>query len=460
MRFFWDTGMIGCNKKNELYEKLIVILLFWLVLQDFVLALFYNITNQIFLTNLLFYSKDILLIVLFFWCFVRGVTKKLFYLTGCFFVCLAITFFITLFITDTEFKVILQNIRGIILLPCYVCIGFSIKSDASFIKSLKEKFFSFLLVCAVIGIVEYFLDKIVGTKDFWVNTVGIGKFLTDIKDQSVRLYNGLPGNFYGQYGNDFFSVKRLVGLWMNPLTAAYLMALPFSYYGCAFLKSKNYFILIKVIILGLAIYFTHTRAIILLLAVSFILYLLFNPSKNNMIILGIIAVVGIVLIGVFFEKIMAIMYDGSTIGHINGIVTSLSKMNYCIFGNGFSYAGIIGDLGTESQYITVLGNIGIAGLIFYLIFLIYPLVIIKRYSNRNIFLMGVFYVGICYTFSGIISEQLSAYTTIAPYYIVLGFSLKLCYSFRNNNKIPNKEFVKQSGIYGNKEVCRHRNGEL
>ena len=44
--------------------------------------------------------------------------------------------------------------------------------------------------------------------------------------------------------------------------------------------------------------------------------------------------------------------------------------------------------------------------------------------RRNILFSAVFCVGVIMVISGFVSEQLIAYTTIAPYYIVLGYLTK------------------------------------
>lgn len=412
------------KSKSYIYEKLIIALLFWLILQDFVLSIFYNLTGSSILTKILFYSKDIALVFLFLWSLSRGISKKLFIGLLVFLVSVFISMLLAIAGSQITFLSLLQNVRNIILLPCFICIGYAIRQRDYFINKCKKRFFAFIVFCAVIGIVDYYLDKLVGTVNFWRNTVGITDFLIDIKGQGVRLVEGLPGNFYGQYGNEFFSVKRLVSIWMNPLTAAYLMALPFVYFSISFIKYKSNSHLIKALILGFAIYLTHTRAIIIILLLLFVLYLILNPSTNNTILLFLIVIAGLAAAILFVNKIYSILYDGSTMGHINAIVESLNNIGLSLFGAGFGRIGISGDVGSESQYLTVVGNLGVLGLAVYLFFLIFPLVRINKISKKDILDKTVLYLGFGYILTGIISEQLSAYTTIVPYFILLGFTLK------------------------------------
>lgn len=418
-------------KKNikdfNVYENLILILLFWIVLQDFVLSIFYNYSGSAFITKILFYSKDVVLIVLFLWSLVRGVSQQLMIGLFVFFVCVIFSGLVAIVETDIKITSLLQNIRNVIILPCFVCIGYSVQNRERFYQKFTCVFFNFIVICAGIGLVDYVLDSLIGTVRFWRDTVGVTNYLTDIKGQGERLVQGLPGNFYGQYGNEFFSVKRLVSIWMNPLTAAYLMALPFVFYSAKLIRdpqSRTYQLVIKLLILGSSIYFTHTRAIILIMVGLFVLYLILHPTKKNYICLSCLFVCGILVGIVFFDKFLAILYDGSTLGHISGIVGAISNLEFRLFGSGFGHIGISGSVSSESQYLTVLGNMGIVGLAAYLFFLIYPLIKIKKSHKKSSFFVAIIYMGLGYIITGLISEQLSAYTTIVPYYLILGVLMK------------------------------------
>lgn len=407
------------ERKSFVFESLVIFLLFWVVFQDFILSLVYNITNNIILTNLLFYSKDVIFICLFIWSLFRGVSKNLFVGFIVFSICVLFALVNSLFKYNFTISTLLQSVRGVIILPCFICIGDAIIYKNKFKKVVVNKYFNFIVFVACFGIFEYFLDQIVGTANFWRNTIGITDFFIDIKGQEERIFEGLPGNFYGQYGNDFFSVKRLVSIWVNPLTAAYVMALPFLYFFIISLQNREFKNLAKAIILGVSIYLTHTRAIILTICFVIFLYLLMHPTPQRKLFLFVSIICGIIFIILFRNKIFAFLYDGSTMGHINAITQSIENMGVSLFGGGFGQVGILGLVGSESQYLTVLGNMGIVGLMVYLYFLVYPLLKVKKY-NHSLIGQTVFFIGIAYIITGFISEQLSAFTTIVPYYILVG----------------------------------------
>ena len=105
-------------------------------------------------------------------------------------------------------------------------------------------------------------------------------------------------------------------------------------------------------------------------------------------------------------------------------------MNWSLFGNGLNYIGIYGLVGaTESSYITLIGNIGFFGfLLFMYVFLLSSLRSYKNSRKGSVIALVVFLSSLVYIISGFVSEQLFAYTTIAPFSILLG----LCsVKFRN-----------------------------
>jgi len=429
-----DINRMDVSKKNQnIYEKSIMFLLYWTVFQDIFLGMFYNYVGSSVITKLLFYSKDALFVILFLFSVIRNYKKykKFYFLLLMYFLLIFAYSIIPVFTGRISLFVAMQNIRNFILFPCLFSIGIGIKGKIRFINSIINKFFSFLIFAAAVGIIECFLDAVFSTKGFWLDIVQIGQFMADIKGQAGRLYNGLPGNFYGSYGKGYFAQKRLVSFWGGPLTAAYVLLLPTIYYLLDFINSirlKKYRYNIKAgvsfIIGSCAIWMTYTRAIILPLLIVLICIVwnyIIKPRKcgKYFIIGGIILFIFVCMLK--YTTIKNYLYDGSTLGHILSISGSISHMS--ILGHGIGSFGIGGSIGTESSFLSLWGQLGILGPIIYLLLWVIPIANYwEKYKQdkSNIFLSFVLISSIIYLGTGFISEQLFAYTTMAPFYVIFG----------------------------------------
>lgn len=411
----------------RVYEKLTIYLLYWTVLQDFVLSLFLNFTNSIILTNILFYSKDVIFVVLILW---GGFRVKDFKLIHWIYLLL---YFLFIFIATVKSLIlpsnlsltsILSSIRGWLLLPGFIVIGLGVRDKSFFKKRLQDFLIKFLFIVSIIGIIEFLIDSfIVSTVPFWTNIVGIGNFMDVIKGQAGRLVEGLPGNFYGQYGGEFFSQKRLVSIWGGPLTAAYVLAIPCIYCCIKHIENTSqYQYFIKAIIFFIAILLTYTRAIILVLIIIIPILYFIKLRKIRVYLLILIPVILIILL-LNLPSLQMYIIDGSTIGHITQVIDSLSNLTFG--GSGLATFGVGTAIGTESAFITSLGQLGICGGLLYVFFNLY--IVFKSYTlyykTKQINYLGCCLIGITMFISGFISEQLLAFTSIAPYYILMGFSL-------------------------------------
>ena len=432
----------------RVYERIITYLLYWTVLQDFILSLFFNLTDSIVLTNILFYFKDIIFVILVLWGSIR---IKRFKLTHWFLLLLYLVFIFIAAIKslvlypDIALTSILSSIRSLLLLPGFIIIGFGVKDKRFFKIRIKKFFIDFLFIIAIIGIIEFLIDSyIVSTIPFWKSFLDIGNFMDVIKGQSGRLVDGLPGNFYGGYGGEFFSQKRLVSLWGNPLTAAYVLSIPCVYCFVKFIEnSRRISYLVRGLVFLISIILTYTRTIIILTILT-IAILYFVKIKWLRKYYAVLIPVFLIICIINFELIADYIYDGSTMGHISAVLDSLAQLT--IFGNGIATFGIETAIGTESTYITVLGQLGLIGGTLYIGFNIY--IVYKAFRiyilthNYNYLMCGL--VGVILLISGFVSEQLLAFTTIAPYYITMGFNLLLF-----PNKLTNYKSISQNGqLYG------------
>lgn len=418
-------------KHKSPYYILAVWILYWVVFQDFILAILYNATGNKLIVNLLFYSKDVIFVglTLYTLLFKKTPTAICISFYGIAICILISTIKTFLFSKDVPITQILQNIRMIILLSGFVIVGIGIKDKLEFKKFIVNRYFPFLVFCAFIGIIEYVLDILVGTRTFWLNIVGITNYYTDIKGEAGRLVAGFPGNFYGDYGNGFFSSKRMVGFWMGPLTSGYALLVPLVFYTILIFafKDKSWRHIGYLIILMLAVLLTHTRAIILVYIAIMLLYALYHLllvhkkflMRTWIVFFGIASII-LCIILLNIDSLRAILFDGSTRGHVLALFEALNTVRLSLFGSGINALGIAGETGTESSYVTLMGNVGLIGLILYLIPLVYASKVFFGQKSKDVIAVTMFLCMIAYALTGVISEQLFAYTSLAPFYMMLG----------------------------------------
>lgn len=426
-------------KRVCLYDRTVVCLLYWVVLHDLFLSLLYKYTGSATVTNILFYMKDILMVVLFLIAvFSKRINRTLLICTILYLFVIVVSFTKAVVFRNMSLLSTMQIARSAVLLPVFCCIGNAIRDREWFADSLVKQYLPLLIFSALFGIADCIFDEFIGTKDFWRSRIGLTNFYVDIKKQEEYLYFGLPGNFYGSYGNGFFSTKRLVGFWGNPLTSAYSLLLPLVYYYVHSFKDlqmkpskKGIIWIILWMVVVLSVYLSRTRAILLVGAMMIALHTLLYRKDNKAIFYTFVVACLLVLVFVDYDALWLFLYDGSTAGHILSIFEALDNISITLFGEGFGAIGMFGSVGSENMYLTLLGNVGLLGLGLYLSVFIRQILLCWFNKSDGIDLtLTVFYAAVALIITGMISEQLGAYTTIAPFYIVLGFagsgSLKLC----------------------------------
>ena len=416
--------------RRSIYDTVVFAFFFWFVMQDFILSLFYGVTGWKLATNLLFYSKDIFLIVFF----LISLYRKPFPREWVLWIFL---YFLLIFggcayamMQGIRMMTIASAARGFLYLPCLVTIGYGVSRSAN-VERFVDLFMKFLVIVGIFGLFEVILDYLIGTKDFWRVHIHLTDFLTDIKMQSGGLlYEGLPGNFYGDYSGEFFSQKRLVSFFANPLTSGYVLVLPYLYYLLKCLKltakdGKRFFkYLAAACFLFLVIVLTFTRIIILQMAAITFVLLFLKKDRLRIPLMFVCAACGIVGL-VMSDSIMYYLFGGSTGSHLDAIVGSINSIS--LFGHGIGTYGIYGDIGTESSYLTLIGQLGLVALILYLFGVFYvtrALIIRNKYEKGNCIVAMLLIATVIYYITGFISEQLFAYTTIAPFYLLCGMYMR------------------------------------
>ncbi len=413
-------------------EKAICFLLYWIAFQDIILGILYHFSHVSAIASALLYLKDVVLLVLFIGClFHIRIKRKLLLVEYIYVFYIFVLAIVSVVRTDLSLSSIAASARGLVLCPAFMIIGSGIVHRERMKDFIIRKYFGFILALALIGIVEWILDALVGTKGFWTNVVGIGDLYVDIKHSIV--YKGFPTNFYGYANGMFFARKRLVSIWGNPLTAGYSFLIPAIYYFCELYdgwhlrnnKNTQRKFVGTIIILS-AIILTYTRAIILGFMIGVIVVYIFKNRKriSNIAFAALVVSFLILLYLLFsdFGKIRSFLMDGSTEAHLRALIRSSEWMSF--FGSGVGMFGANGGrFVTESVYFAVWGQVGLIGLGLFVIICLKAIkasfVQAKHYGN---FALAIGASWVVYLITAFLSEQLTAYTTIAPAFILLGMN--------------------------------------
>ena len=426
---------------KSLYDRLVCLLLIWCVLQDFCLCIILRITGITVVVKLLFYSKDIMLLVLFLSSiFSRRIPVKFMACCLFYFTLVGIQTLVGLSTTSLNIISILSAIRGLILLPALTLIGYGIHDKKRFCNFIK-RYYWFLAIIAFIGIMEFIADITVGTKRFWMDSLRLDDFYISIKGASAGLEGGTPGNWYTDIGAGYRTQKRLISIWAAPLTAGFVLLMPCMYYTIAFFKKRIYFgcktskSSYKLLwgfcltVLGLVLTFTR-QTLLLYLLFAFFIFVHYRRKNKKVIILGCF-VFAIFMSIASFDSIISYLYNGSTMVHIIRLQEAISHMNLLGRGIGSFGTRFAGAIATESYYLTMIGQLGIISLIPYLIMLISPIIYcLKKAKKMDEEKKGIVYsicfCGLIYAVAGLVSETVSAFTSIAQYYVLIGYIWGFC----------------------------------
>lgn len=422
-------------KKNGLYGTCVYVLMIWTIFQEIVLGILYHYVHVKSLIKILFFSKDVLMVLLYLVALFRNKFEKKFFYIQMGYILFVILGLVTSLVTKrVSTMTAISATRGLMLLPAFVTIGYSVKHIDRFIDLLKSRYMKLLVFAAIVGIADYALDIVVGTRSFWTNVVQLGPYMTDIKDRANVLSGGLPGNFYTYSSLGIFTQKRLVSFWAGPLTAGYCLLIPFVYFFyCGIIQKKNRTsrqknIILDLVIVGIALLMTFTRGIILPTIIFIVLCLLNKYRRDGgklLLYISALLIIGVGVITVYWDKVFGYIYNGSTAAHIASVVNAIEKVSLWGRGAGTFAASTTEGVWTESAFISIAGQLGIIAVILYIILFLYPIrTILKSVKVSDYFTQCIAFSGLVLFFTGFISGQLNAYTSIAPFFIMLGAAMK------------------------------------
>jgi hypothetical protein len=265
-----------------------------------------------------------------------------------------------------------------------------------------------IAAAAAYSLVEYLLPV-----SFVRDVIGVGQYWTDVKEQGFHLSpkgTGLPGNFFTSG-----DMRRLSGSFGDPLAAGYTLAMGTV---LAFLSERRRETWPCLMVLGIALLLTFTRGGWLLVIASLATLAVIKLSRlgwRERLGFGLAAVAAVVVLLSLppFRRYVGDIArgrDDSTRGHLNALFHS-TGYDYTFFGAGWGQSGGAVGRGTESVFVTLSLQVGVVGLVCYLVALVWVLMRLRRrWASQGLLLP---YLGLLLGLlvSMAISEQLLTFNT-------------------------------------------------
>lgn len=416
-------------------------MLYWIALQDFVGAFLYRVGMPSIMLRMLILSKEIVVVFLFIISLATMYARKHFdvsHIVGVAFISFVVIFSIY---GNAPINSKLSSIRIYSLPVMLSCIGYScINTFTTYSKYIKHVVMVSLIV-AIFGLIEYIFLPV----SFWTEIVPIFSFNQVVKYGNEDISESLEyfGNFYGDYGTGYMSLRRLISLFGSPLTTGYFIFFSFIIYFVLVvdadesrkygLSQNNKYILLFLLI-GCMI-FTFTRGV--LLPVIGLLVYHYGMKHKSILTFGTIIIIpaiwSIIDIDIIFQNLFQ---DASATGHLIELLQGINAFIDKPLGGGLGTAGAWAirfnedAIGTESSILSLGIQLGIPGIIIFFTFWWYLVkkrfieILGLNYKYRQQQYRLLVYSTLGYLFTAIISEQLFTFTSVAAYWLYLGAELR------------------------------------
>lgn len=420
---------------------LISLCFIWFPLQDITISFCYRLYPST-LWKLLLVFKEMLVIAALTLLIIRKILKNDFSLSiieifGFLYLSLCVFYIFNSDVSMVPYITIFTIFRSFILPIIFVEVGKLLELSTEELKKLFKIIISISLISIGIGVVEC----IIPVDKFWNGFLNLYGYLTNIKGLQEDLAGGfiknIPGNFWGYVG-----IRRMAGTFASPLALGYYLIVPlllvFAY------KFKRRSLIVIFLLIGLLL--TETRAAIIAVALGFLLYYLklrnlFSLKFSKYFILGSMLLSGFLIGAISVPKTSKFVIDtltareGRIIGHIESLKKSISVAPESIFiGKGFGTAGSWATLqgskivtgGGENVYFAMWYQISSFGAILFLGWWFLILIRmnklyyqLKNSQWRNV-VRAIICLNIVYFLTGIISEQILTFTSVAHFWILTG----------------------------------------
>lgn len=428
-----------------IYLLCLGLLILWTVHQDIVLPWLYQKGASAIIIRFGLVSKDLLMLFLFI--IVLFKTKLFLNLKPSIPLFSVIIYLIVLslylFVGNAEIRIKLISLRALALPGILFIIGYGFEYSYRFSKYIVY----FLILMGIYIMLFGFVERFGLSLNFWSHTVGLGKFIAEIKGAQGYVIEGLHSNIYSHFG------RRMVGIFGNPLSFAYFLMLPFclcfvlfhyseKYQGCMNGIKWVFHPMVPItFFLFLAVLFSICRAILLALFGSVLFFLLWDKQWKTFLYGSFIVLILMIVLVPYWMPIFlqtVFMEDSSALSHWDDFIYGIHLIHQHWLGRGLGSAGawaIVMDEQTkgpgEVSYFVMAYQIGYVGLFLFWVFwfssVSYLFKNIKniKSSDAKILLIAVVISSVGYFFTGWMSEQILTFTSVSHYWILLGLVTRM-----------------------------------
>jgi len=348
-------------------------------------------------------------------------------------------------VEGTTITAIFTSFRTLLLPMVLVLVGKWLRLDKKEIKALVNVIISISIASVIFGLIEI----VIPVEKFWNGICNLYGYLRDIKGlPSHHFVNYVPGNFWGHT-----IPRRMASFFGSPLTMSYYLILSIL---LVFQLKKNKFGILNlhllVIFVGLLL--TETRMAIIAVILGILLssldirrsFLFFKINKRFLLYLSSFIFIFSILF-IFYGKVRDFFIktftveEGRAIGHLTALESGIKNVidnieEFVLLGKGIGKAGAWSGLGgatvkslaSENAYLPIIAQIGGIGLLVFLLWwcTVYYSLRSKglriegddAYFNRII--KGLLVANVVYFLTGIVSEQILAFTSVAHFWILTG----------------------------------------
>jgi hypothetical protein len=343
-----------------------------------------------------------------------------------------------LFVSDAGFVGALLGYRTYVLF----CFSFVIGGRLAYIESFDEKFIKHVGIVFWLLFGFSFLEYFVLPESIWKYPFPIMEMKREVANISTsnEYYDtGMPVNAFGEH------IRRLLGPFDEPLYMAYYTIVLLNFY-CVQLFFKKPWLNSRLLLGGIMILLTQTRAIILGLGLS-VVGLFFKSLRvsKRFLLLSIVflflTAASVMIFSSFFMAFIDSIFTtgGRNIGHLMAYIDGIENLIENPFGRGLGVSSTLSltgstNIATENAFINIGLEIGIIGIIIVLFFFLH---LFQRYRSYLIkfgeskktgvytIVSSSYLLLIQYIFAGLVAPHILTAKIVIPFMILMGWAYEI-----------------------------------
>lgn len=452
------NGKMSNINRTYLIERIILIIIVFTIMQDFVLAILLNCGVSASALKMVYYLKEAIILLIGMYVFSIYLSRQYlkisrqYYILALYIVDIVIYYFVG--VVNIGFKNSTIGVRQYVIPLCMLIIGIFIgrRMDLKAFNILEKNLYYLSVFLIITTIIERFFVSV----DFW-KSVNIVRFEAMVKSNSgvyTQSGNTLIQNMYTS------GVRRAIGVAANPLLLSYfIIPLLFYFFSKALFERKNMNrnILFTILIFICQI-LTLTRAVLIseLLAIMIfcVVMIICNHTIYNLNIWKLfiaLAVIGAILFG---DKIYNMIYatlnnlDGGSAGmHMYqfkiGMQNIIDKWYGMGTGSGSNLVAFLGTSNktTEFAYSNITLDLGIIGTILYILLnidlckkFIKGIDYCKNNTKERVLYLTSFLSIVSWLISGFFSPQMWSMKSVLLSWLLYGIALAFIERSKNEKK--------------------------